>query len=279
MNYPVRNFKERFNTTRGNAYGIKITPTYYHSGNDINSNTGGNTDCGTPLLAVADGEVSSVHSHATGYGNHIHIKHTINGRNYWSHYAHLETMAVSVGQVVREGDVIGTLGNTGNSDYCHLHFEIKNTPTGIDGIAKTKEDLKKWEDPIKFIEANLGNVIISPSDDMNKYTEEVFNQSKSVLPDQSYNFTDQLDKSKFKDELAVVKFNSLDEERRWRADRIKEIESLKKTIEELSNQDPLGNDVEPPAEVIPDLGSNPSDTSVVNAIKALISFFTWKRHT
>ena len=165
MKYPVQNWK-LFNITAGNKFGAKVSYGF-HSGADINGNGGGNTDCGTPLIAICDGEVTSVHSHATGYGNHIHIKFNINGKDYFAHYAHLESIGVVLGQKVKEGQTVGKLGTTGNSDYCHLHFEIKNQPTGIDGIARTLEDLKKWEDPLKFIEANLGNVIISPPNQMN----------------------------------------------------------------------------------------------------------------
>lgn len=163
MNYPVKNWEKWYDAQ---PYGTK-TSYGYHDGCDINLLSGADSDFGQPLLAVADGTISSVHSHTTSptFGNHIHLEFTINGKTYYAHYAHCRDVFVSVGQTVKQGDNIATIGKSG-TQYAHCHFAIKNQPTGVDGIAKTLDDLKKWENPIKFIEANLGNVIISPPDKM-----------------------------------------------------------------------------------------------------------------
>jgi len=157
MRLPVDNFETQFNTTAGNRFGQKITSTYWHSGADINGNSGGNTDCGTPLKAITNGIISSVIYQVSGYGNHLHLRFEINGKPYWAHYCHCQIIYVQAGQQVREGDIIARLGNSGNSNYCHLHFEIKNQPTGVEGIARTQADLKKWEDPIPFIKKIIAN--------------------------------------------------------------------------------------------------------------------------
>lgn len=163
MNYPVENWKKWYDAQ---PYGTKTTYGF-HDGADLNLGTGGDSDLGQSLLAVCDGTISSVHSHTTTptFGKHIHLEFNINGKTYYAHYAHCKDVFVTVGQTVKQGDKIATVGKSG-TQYAHCHFAIKNQPTGVDGIAKTKEDLKKWEDPIKFIEANLGNVIISPPDNM-----------------------------------------------------------------------------------------------------------------
>lgn len=154
MRYPIENI-QNFNITAGNAFGQRINPTYYHSGNDVNGNAGGNTDCGTPLKAIMPGTITSVVSQVSGYGKHCHLQFQINGKVYWAHYCHLQDVYVRTGQIVKEGDLIGRMGTTGNSTHCHLHFEIKNQPTGVDGIAKTQADLKKWENPWEFIKKNM----------------------------------------------------------------------------------------------------------------------------
>jgi murein DD-endopeptidase MepM/ murein hydrolase activator NlpD len=56
-----------------------------------------------------------------GYGNMILVDH---GGGFQSLYAHLSSINVGCGQSVGQGDVIGAIGNTGNSSGSHLHFEI-----------------------------------------------------------------------------------------------------------------------------------------------------------
>ncbi|MDR7073306.1 M23 family metallopeptidase [Fictibacillus barbaricus] len=75
------------------------------------------------VIASAPGTVSRSYL-STSYGNVIFIKHTINGLQYETVYAHLNTRDVGVGATVYQGQVIGTMGNTGESTGQHLHFEI-----------------------------------------------------------------------------------------------------------------------------------------------------------
>lgn len=83
--------------------------------------------CRTPVYAAAEGLVSQVESGWNGgYGNYIIIEHPF-GENVWTRYAHLLKSAVSVGDYVVQGDLIGYIGNTGNTHGptgCHLHFEV-----------------------------------------------------------------------------------------------------------------------------------------------------------
>ncbi len=80
---------------------------------------------GQPIFAADNGVVISA-GYNGGYGNSILINHN-NG--YYTRYAHMSSISVSVGQVVQGGQTIGGLGNTGNSTGPHLHFEIR-TDTG-----------------------------------------------------------------------------------------------------------------------------------------------------
>lgn len=151
MDFPVQNFLTDWNLTAGNGFGVK-TDYGFHEANDINLNGGGNIDLGQSLFAVADGEITSVHQHTGSptFGKHLHLKFNIDGKDYWAHYAHCDTILVTEGTKVKKGDKIATCGNSGTT-FAHLHFAIKNQPTGVDGLAKTSEDLKKWENPIEFI--------------------------------------------------------------------------------------------------------------------------------
>jgi len=79
---------------------------------------------GTPIYASAGGRVIVAKSSGWngGYGNYVVIAHD-NGTQ--SLYGHMNTVGVSVGQVVTKGVVVGTLGSSGNSTGPHIHFEIR----------------------------------------------------------------------------------------------------------------------------------------------------------
>lgn len=76
-----------------------------------------------PILATASGTVSRVQKDGTfgTYGNMVTIKHA----NGWeSLYGHLSRYIVKFGQTVKQGQIIGYMGNTGGSTGQHLHFEL-----------------------------------------------------------------------------------------------------------------------------------------------------------
>lgn len=78
--------------------------------------------CGTPIRAVADGRVTDRY-YNVGYGNRLIVDHGKIGNRYLStSYNHLSKFTVSAGQRVKQGQVIGYVGNTGYSTGCHLHF-------------------------------------------------------------------------------------------------------------------------------------------------------------
>ncbi|WP_121616750.1 peptidoglycan DD-metalloendopeptidase family protein [Virgibacillus halodenitrificans] len=76
-----------------------------------------------PIVASASGTV--VRSYlSSSYGNCVIIRHNINGTQYETLYAHLNSRAVGEGEKVNKGQYIGMMGSTGNSTGPHLHFEI-----------------------------------------------------------------------------------------------------------------------------------------------------------
>lgn len=83
----------------------------------------------TPVLAAADGFVTSVGTNRLG-GNVVWVFDPERGQSHY--YAHLETQAVSAGERVRAGDVVGYVGNTGNARTTppHLHFGIYSRGEG-----------------------------------------------------------------------------------------------------------------------------------------------------
>ena len=105
-------------TTTNSAYGYRVHPIYgtvkFHAGEDIPAGYG------AEILAAASGTVVTA-GWVSGYGNYTVIDH---GGGMMTAYGHQSSFAVSVGDVVTQGQVIGYVGSTGNSTGPHLHFEV-----------------------------------------------------------------------------------------------------------------------------------------------------------
>lgn len=100
----------------------------YHGGTDIAAPQG------TPILAAADGTVTVANGTdpwGGSYGYHVKIDH---GGGMETLYAHCSAIAVTVGQRVRQREVIGYVGSTGNSTGNHLHFEVWANGQRIDAM-------------------------------------------------------------------------------------------------------------------------------------------------
>lgn len=79
------------------------------------------TPLGKSVYATGDGIVTFVQDSRTGYGNEIVIDHKF---GFGSRYAHLDQIKVKEGEVVKRGQVIGTVGQTGRATGPHLHYEV-----------------------------------------------------------------------------------------------------------------------------------------------------------
>ncbi|MEW2375518.1 peptidoglycan DD-metalloendopeptidase family protein [Micromonospora sp. NPDC047812] len=76
---------------------------------------------GTPVRAAFGGTVTKAGDVGDGYGISVFVDH---GNGYLTHYAHLSTTKVGVGEKVAAGQTIGLEGSTGDSTGPHLHFEV-----------------------------------------------------------------------------------------------------------------------------------------------------------
>lgn len=128
-------------------FGNRMHPIYkelrFHKGIDVAAPTG------TPVYAIADGTIQ-IAKYGTGYGNYIKVAHT---NNTQALYAHLSQIAVTAGQEVKAGQVIGYVGSTGDSTGAHLHFEFHLDGKPIDPISLVErtisiEALKKMREKI-----------------------------------------------------------------------------------------------------------------------------------
>ncbi|MEW6085440.1 MAG: peptidoglycan DD-metalloendopeptidase family protein [Chloroflexota bacterium] len=97
---------------------------------------------GTPINAAAAGTVALVGFENGGYGNYVKLSHTDGSKTYYTYYAHLASAAVSAGQKVKAGAVVGYSNNTGASTGPHLHFGLK-----IDG---ENPPYKGYVDPMPY---------------------------------------------------------------------------------------------------------------------------------
>jgi murein DD-endopeptidase MepM/ murein hydrolase activator NlpD len=106
-------------TRLSSSYGLRTHPvlggTRKHNGVDLASPTG------TPIYATADGLVSKAEWFSS-YGNYVQLEH---GAQIETRYGHMSRIAVSAGQQVKKGDVIGFVGSTGRSTGPHLHYEVR----------------------------------------------------------------------------------------------------------------------------------------------------------
>ena len=81
---------------------------------------------GTPIYAAASGYVQVAGWSSGGYGNYVIIYHgkMSDGVAYSTLYGHMRSVATSAGKYVKQGEIIGYVGSTGNSTGNHLHLEV-----------------------------------------------------------------------------------------------------------------------------------------------------------
>lgn len=107
------------------SFGERIDPFNgegaFHSGVDISSNYG------HPVIAPADGTVTFA-DFMGGYGKALMLDH---GHGISTRYGHLSGYAVTVGQHVHRGDIIGYVGLSGRSTGPHLHYEVRINDTPV----------------------------------------------------------------------------------------------------------------------------------------------------
>lgn len=128
-----------------------------HFGEDWNGRDGGDSDLGDPVYAIADGVVTFAHDVRTGWGKLVLTRHAYRDKEGGqvkyidTLNAHLDTMLVKVGQMVKRGQQIGTIGTNYGMYPAHLHFEMRHNITI--GIVRNSvpADLVNWADPTDFI--------------------------------------------------------------------------------------------------------------------------------
>jgi murein DD-endopeptidase MepM/ murein hydrolase activator NlpD len=131
------------------GFGWRVDPIYktrhMHTGMDFTAKKG------TEIYVTGDGVIQEVEHKAWGYGKSIVVNH---GYGYKTRYAHLSAIAVSKGQKVKRGHMIGFVGSTGRSTGPHLHYEVVKNGKKVNPIAYYHSDLTpvQYEELIKASE-------------------------------------------------------------------------------------------------------------------------------
>ena len=139
-------------------FGNTYSDGSFHKGVDLiadNTNGGDGYDY---VVAIADGKVTACANNITGVvkstgtqgmGNYVYIEHS---DGYRTRYQHMKcgSVTVKVGDTVKKGQVIGYMGNTGNSSGRHLHFDVSKSGQ-VSGGTYVSSQKRTYFDPKPFL--------------------------------------------------------------------------------------------------------------------------------
>ena len=182
FNYRV---SSRYNLRRRIAYyGYKVRP---HKGTDYAA------AIGSPIVATADGTVTES-TRRGGNGKYVKIKH--NG-TYSTQYLHMKAQKVRKGDFVRQGDVIGWVGMTGNTGGPHVCYRFWKNGRQVDPLREKLPSAEPLADSLlvdyaehtKAIKRQLDCIeYIQAIEKENKEEDLItFNQNNDATQDKSYN--------------------------------------------------------------------------------------------
>ena len=162
----------RYNLKRRIAYyGNRIRP---HKGTDFAASIG------TPILATANGTVTES-TIKGGNGKYVKIRHNA---TYSTQYLHMSKRAVKVGQFVKQGDIIGYVGMTGNTGGPHVCYRFWKNGKQVDPFREKlpeaepiSESLKvKYLDFIQPIKIQLDNIQFENKESLDVFSRDIITQ-------------------------------------------------------------------------------------------------------
>lgn len=110
------------------GFGLRSDP--FGAGRRMHSGIDLAAAAGSPILSTFDGVVSRAGWNG-GFGIFVSVEH---GGGLQTRYGHMAQVAVTAGQVVRKGDVLGYVGSTGRSTGPHLHYEMRRNGIAVSPI-------------------------------------------------------------------------------------------------------------------------------------------------
>ncbi|WP_345273191.1 M23 family metallopeptidase [Flaviramulus aquimarinus] len=161
----------RYNLKRRIAvYGFKVRP---HKGTDFAA------PIGTPIMATANGTVTESRRRG-GNGNYVKIRHNA---TYETQYLHMKKRKAKVGQFVKQGDVIGWVGMTGNTGGPHVCYRFWKNGKQVDPFKQKLPEAKPISDSLKIKYLDFIQPIKKQLDNIH-FLEDVFeeqNQPEQVI--------------------------------------------------------------------------------------------------
>lgn len=142
-------------------------PNRRHTGVDIRASVQG--IAGDLVGSAAAGTVISTKESLSGCGNEVTIKHIINGEEFRTRYCHLDIITVQIGDVVEMQQRIGIMGDSGDAEGVHLHYEVYDLNSSIPSWWQTLSNgkvtsnvLTSTTDPCKFLHDTQqeGNIFV-----------------------------------------------------------------------------------------------------------------------
>jgi murein DD-endopeptidase MepM/ murein hydrolase activator NlpD len=137
---PVRIDKLSKDMNLMSGYGIRLHPV--HKVNKMHEGLDFTAPPGTPIQSTGNGRVIKVENKSSGYGRHVIIDH---GFGYQTLYAHMKEIKIRQGTIVKKGQLIGTVGNTGTSTAPHCHYEVRYNKRPVNPIHYCMDDLSPQE--------------------------------------------------------------------------------------------------------------------------------------
>ena len=137
--WPVKGVRGRVTANFGPSEHPFTGQWYLHKGIDIAYGFN------VPIVATAKGKVLTIDNEPMGFGNYVVIRHKY---GFYTKYAHLAKISVRRGDEVHQGQIIGSMGNTGLSTGPHLHYEVR---IGSEVV-----------DPAKYL--NISNIAVDASE-------------------------------------------------------------------------------------------------------------------
>jgi len=159
----------RYNLKRRIAhYGYRVKA---HRGTDFAAPNG------TPIMATANGTVTKS-SYTGGNGKYVKIRHNA---TYETQYLHMSRRNVKVGQFVKQGDIIGFVGNTGSSSGNHVCYRFWKNGVQVDPFKEKLPEAKGISDSLKVEYLEFIKPIKKQLDAID-FLEDVFEDQKPIAP-------------------------------------------------------------------------------------------------